>query len=203
MFVKVLSHSEPSTVGKVETMREGINAEIIGRKDATYLQVALASIRTELDGGNPVCMRVAGDSMVPLLQSGDAVWIAPIGPAGLRRGDLVVFCRADSLVAHRLVAVDPTGWRTKGDNRSHLDPPVADTALLGRVIAIQREGTQIELRGLRWTVVSRLLGLTGWWEVRLFQMGRRLFRTEQRPVNRGLSCLAAVPFRWLSRLMLR
>lgn len=172
-----------------------------------YRHTALELTRSSLAAAGRLRLSVISDSMAPLVRRGDAVWVAPAEPAVLRHGDVIVVQREDELVTHRLVAVRDEMWFTKGDSVSSLDPPVNTDAILGRVVAVERDGTQIDLRGLRWTVVNRLLGLIGWWEVRLFEVGRqvkrRLLGTGRRPGVAVLSRLVAVPFRALRRLILR
>ena len=142
--------------------------------DHHYRQIALDLARAGLREGERVRLNVAGNSMAPLLRPGDAVWAEPALPASLRRGDVIVVRRAGGLVTHRLVALGDGEWYTKGDNARHLDPPVTADAILGRVVAIERGGDRIELRGRQWAIVSRVLGLASWWQARLFQVGRRL-----------------------------
>jgi signal peptidase I len=144
--------------------------------DNQYRQIALDLARAGLREGDRVRLNVTGNSMAPLLRPGDAVWAEPAVPASLRRGDVVVVRCAGGLVTHRLVAVGDGEWYTKGDNARHLDPPVTADAILGRVVAIERGGDRIELRGRQWAIVSRVLGLASWWEARLFQVGRRVKR---------------------------
>ena len=142
--------------------------------DNHYRQIALELARAGLSDGERVRLNVAGNSMAPLLHGGDAVWAEPVLPASLRRGDIIVVRREQELVTHRLVAVGDGKWYTKGDNARHLDPPMTADAILGRVVAIERRGRRIELRGRRWAIVSRLLGFASWWQARLFRVGRRV-----------------------------
>lgn len=144
--------------------------------DNQYRQIALDLARAGLREGERVRLNVVSNSMAPFLRPGDAVWAEPAVPASLRRGDVVVVRREGDLVTHRLVAVGDGQWYTKGDNVRYLDPPVTVDAILGRVVAIERGGDRIELRGYRWLIVSRVLGLASWWEARLFRVGRRVKR---------------------------
>jgi len=84
--------------------------------------------RAGLREGERVRLNVAGNSMAPLCNLGDAVWAEPAVPASLRRGDVIVVRRAGGLVTHRLVALGDGEWYTKGDNARHLDPPVTADA---------------------------------------------------------------------------
>ncbi|MFQ5596360.1 MAG: S24/S26 family peptidase [Anaerolineae bacterium] len=141
-----------------------------------YRRLALDLVSAGFAEGNPIRLKVTSNSMAPLLRAGDAVWAEPALPASLRRGDVVVIQHAGGLVTHRLVAVGDGEWLTKGDNTRRLDPPVKANAILGRVVAIERGGDRIELRGRQWAIVNRLMGLASWWGARFFRAGRQVKR---------------------------
>ncbi len=84
----------------------------------------------------PVRVRVCGQSMAPLLPAGAEVEISP------RRfywpGEIVAFRAPDGrLLIHRLLGYRPHGWGlrlvTQGDAAPTPDPPVALSAVIGRV----------------------------------------------------------------------
>ena len=59
----------------------------------------------------------------------------------------------------------------------------------------------------QWPMVNRLLGLLGWCEVKLFAAGRiikrRLVGAQSGRWPQDLTSLAATPFRWLTRLLIK
>ncbi|HEX7973069.1 MAG TPA: S24/S26 family peptidase [Anaerolineales bacterium] len=122
--------------------------------------------------------------MLPLLRPGDEVLVQPGSPPDLRRGDLVTI-DADPTgnqegrlpVTHRIVGRGVGGWLTKGDHCRFLDPPLPEQAILGRVVALQRAGSEVDLQTRRWKAANRILGLWGWWEVQTFDLSRRLYRS--------------------------
>lgn len=94
-------------------------------------------------------LRVLGGSMVPTLPPGSEVRV-DFAPAKPRRGDLVVFRQAGYLAVHRLLgrARLPDGspcLRTRGDGVLALDPPVEPSSVIGRAVAIRRDGTWRDL----------------------------------------------------------
>ncbi|MDQ7028880.1 MAG: S24/S26 family peptidase [Ardenticatenia bacterium] len=114
-------------------------------------------------------LHVRGTSMAPWLAPGDVLVVVHPHADALCPGDIVVRCDGNTWLAHRLVAYDADQdmWYTKGDNVPRLDPPLSPNALLGRVVAIERDGTTQGLDTWRFTVAGRLIAWLGRLEVRL------------------------------------
>ena len=123
----------------------------------------------------PVALKLLynGTSMNPLFREGDVVEVAPYQGREILPGDVVAFSPPEQpgKVIHRVVAVEPQGILTKGDNL-----PIADTwtlqpgDILGKIVAIHRHGRILSvpqqapaslylLKGCRWCdhTLSRLL----------------------------------------------
>ncbi len=84
-----------------------------------------------------------GASMNPLFRDGDIVKLVPYQGSEIRVGDVVAFGNPEGpgKVIHRVVAVDPGGIFTKGDNLPLVDDwTIAPGDILGKVVAIQRRG---------------------------------------------------------------
>ena len=84
------------------------------------------------------------------IQEGDYVIVRQQDAAD--PGDIVVALLGSQLVSHRLVDISNGMAITKGDASGRLDPPVPLTALLGRVVEVQRKR---QSRGRRY--VGRLI----------------------------------------------
>ncbi len=136
-------------------------------------------------GDEPIRLRVTSDSMSPMLEPGDFVVVARADISGLRRGDLVVFRRMDDFITHRLLKFDAAGIQTKGDQRILVDPLAPLEALLGKVVAVQRQRTVRDFSTRYWRVANRWLGWLGWLEANAFRV-----------VGRWLS----LPFRLIFRI---
>ena len=91
---------------------------------------------------------ITGCSMLPLLREGDSILVAH-GSAGVCRGDVVVFRQQGRLTAHRVVCIsgskDHPTLITKGDNAAQCDPPVSANGIVGRVLAVKRDGQCLPL----------------------------------------------------------
>lgn len=117
--------------------------------------------------GLRVRLPVSGISMGRAVRSGDVVTLArDVGRAG--RGDLVLFReRSGTLVLHRILRVwrgssGGTRYQTRGDACIRLDPVIAESQVLARVLAVERpDGEIIHLttRGARLRARARALVL--------------------------------------------
>ncbi len=113
--------------------------------------------------------------MFPLIRPGDLLTVAPV--TALRRGDVLLSQRDDGKwVCHRLIRSTADSVSLRGDALSSVDRPVPRDAVLGRVIAIERDGRVRRLDG----PAGRLIGIL----VRISVAGRplwpRLLRSLQR-----------------------
>jgi hypothetical protein len=157
-------------------------------------------------------------SMLPLLRGGDEIVWEPRAREDLRCGDLLFYgfvprgaaglaprrdaggsgappalserVASEILVVHRLVRMRRDGLlRTKGDGRPALDlEPVAFAQVVGVVVALEREGYRISLRGrgaARYAQLARLVSLAGAGTYRVAGLGdgalRRLLLRRQAP----------------------
>jgi signal peptidase I len=88
---------------------------------------------------------LTGTSMFPVLLSGDKVLVKRSSLEDLHAGDIIVWAD-ESLqrVAHRIVSIDksatPPLITTRGDLRLGEDPPVAFDQVLGKIVAVLRDG---------------------------------------------------------------
>jgi len=61
-----------------------------------------------------------GPSMLPTFKPGQVLYIRPQERA-IKPGDVVVFSRGNEYIVHRVIAVNPEGISTRGDNNPHDD----------------------------------------------------------------------------------
>jgi len=91
-----------------------------------------------------------GPSMNPTLKAGDGLFVVPYGDRKLRIGDVVVFRDPEGKynIAHRVVAVDSRGVRTRGDNSINMDPWIlSPDDIFGRVVSAKRENRSVTIHG--------------------------------------------------------
>lgn len=119
-------------------------------------------IEALLSGGLPVRFRAPGWSMHPTIRNGDAITVVPLGESPIQVGDVVLYRRGRAAIAHRVIRVQSASGRSgafvlRGDAAISCDRPVQFAQLLGRVLAIERDGRRVrlDLLGPTW---SRALG---------------------------------------------
>ncbi len=98
---------------------------------------------------------ISGNSMLPIIRDGDRALTAH-GCASVRRGDVVIFRRNGQMVAHRVMRIRDGGcaFVTKGDNAPHFDPPLSAGEIVGRVLAVERNGRRMSLDTAAWRVLG-------------------------------------------------
>ncbi|HJY34608.1 MAG TPA: S24/S26 family peptidase, partial [Vicinamibacterales bacterium] len=114
-----------------------------------------------LAGGYAVRFRASGASMRPAICDGDLVTVAPSANASLVPGNVVVYRRADRLIAHRVVDVAPAGRGcaavvTRGDALAQCDAPVASGQVVGELVSVQR-GARTALPRFAQPLMQRLM----------------------------------------------
>jgi signal peptidase I len=140
-----------------------------------------AALAGEILGrGEALRFRAKGASMRPFIRDGDLVEVRPIGATSVRRGDVVLF-RAEGgrALAHRVVRVVGDDRRealvTKGDSITWCDGPISREQVLGRVVAVERDGRRIGLGGGLQRIVG-LLWMGLWPVVRRLRSAARVVR---------------------------
>lgn len=123
-------------------------------------EIFSAVIAQALASGTPVQFRAEGESMYPTIRDGEAVTVAPVSPASIVRGDVVLFRHGRRVLAHRVVGVTMSGTERflelRGDAKAAGDGSVNASAIVGKVINVRRGGRVIALAGARARVRRRV-----------------------------------------------
>ena len=101
--------------------------------------------------GRQGTVRVRGESMVPTLLPGQTI-LADFAAQTPRLGDLLLFRQEGTLIVHRYLGPSrkrdgKRGYRTRGDGSKVLDPVVYPDKVVGRGIAVQRDGRWYSMEG--------------------------------------------------------
>ena len=127
-------------------------------------------------------LRVVGGSMGPWFLPGDLLVVQRVRPQMVRRGNVIVFRRANLLIAHRvirLLGIASSGgltWRTKGDSAARCDPDTFESELVGRVTFVERAGRSIWLQSPNWVAAGWMLALLSLLSRFWYPIGRSLRR---------------------------
>lgn len=110
---------------------------------ATKCELAGEVLRTS----GKLRLQVNGWSMLPSVWPGDTLLVESIPSGRVAEGDIALYFRDRRLFAHRVVSAVPNQEIiTRGDAMLRPDPPVSHRELLGRVVALVRDGKVIEPR---------------------------------------------------------
>jgi hypothetical protein len=125
----------------------------IGRADFGALAARI------LEDGSGLRFSAHGISMTPFIRDGDVVEVQPIGASTIRCGDVVLYRNGgDHVIVHRVIRLDEEDGRTmlvtRGDALACADGPISRELVLGRVVALEREGRPIKVN----TGLPRILG---------------------------------------------
>lgn len=119
--------------------------------------VARDTIVDLLARGISVRFQAHGDSMHPVILSGDYLLVEPVAPELVIRGDIVLSLTERGLTAHRVVSTGPATFTTRGDNAPAADAPFSAAQLLGRVKAVERDGRSRPMHAGAGVAVMRAL----------------------------------------------
>ena len=84
--------------------------------------------------------------MQPTIEDGELITVAPVEPAAVKRGDILLYQGERGLIAHRLVCLrrsakgEDVRYLLQGDASVDRDDPVQPEQVLGRVVAVRRGG---------------------------------------------------------------
>jgi signal peptidase I len=130
----------------------------VHRRTATKAEATVDFVLVLMAREGGAWVEAASRSMSPLIQPGDQLRLSALDPAGVRPGTIVAYRRGDTLVVHRLIAVTPAGFVTKGDALTDTDVPVAAAEIVGRVAAIRSpDGRLLDLERAPWPRIGRAL----------------------------------------------
>ena len=94
--------------------------------------------------GAPFRFQAHGFSMAPFIRPGDTLTLVPARPR-LGLGEVVAFtlAKGPQLAVHRVVARQRAGYLIQGDNALEPDGCIPRSAILGRVVRVERDGRPV------------------------------------------------------------
>lgn len=110
-------------------------------------RVQLELMRGVLERGVPFRFEALGFSMMPFIQHGDILTVAPLAQRVPRVGDVVAFVQANMtwLAVHRVSAIQADTIIARGDNCPEADATIPRANVLGIVTRVERDGRIVGL----------------------------------------------------------
>jgi signal peptidase I len=177
--------------------------ENIARQTTEAYQIAAREAWRSAGADGLLRLTVISESMRPLLQPGDVAVVRTVDPKGLQPGDVIVVQRGEEWITHRLVAVDRQGWHTHGDNTRSLDATARADQIVGRVIAIERDGQMIDLQQPYWRAIDRQINRVQRAQLSVLVLARSIGGTLPSRIARGLAAVMSWPFQVVVRRLIR
>lgn len=98
----------------------------------------LDAFASRVAAGAEVCFRPTGSSMVPLIRSRQSVTVAPVDPAKLEVGDIVLARVAGTTYLHLVSAVDHANARVQiSNNRGRVNGWTGHSRVFGICTAVE------------------------------------------------------------------
>ncbi|MFQ5574716.1 MAG: signal peptidase I [Terriglobia bacterium] len=140
---------------------------VAGRKDFVQLSSEV------LERGGVLRFRALGGSMHPFIKNGEILRVKPVESADVDCGDVVFYwTRGRGVVAHRLIRKKRLNGEDifvmKGDSVPVFDELVRAEQVIGKVIAIERNGRVRELESTPHRVLNRVLALVSPFSRRIY-----------------------------------
>jgi signal peptidase len=100
--------------------------------------------------------------MHPTIRNGETITVVPLADSPVRNGDILLYRHGRGALAHRLVRTRPSSGESsklifRGDAADCCDQPIRFEQILGRVVAVERQGRSVRF-GLASRTWSRALG---------------------------------------------
>jgi signal peptidase I len=106
------------------------------------------------------CLRfqAPGRSMEPTICHGETIIAEPVQPSRVKRGDIILYRYERGVIAHRVIRSPSLHhmFHLRGDACTALDEPVEARQILGRVVSVERNGSQVRLDTTRARIAFRV-----------------------------------------------
>ena len=107
--------------------------------------------------GCTVRFRAGGRSMHPAIRDGESITVVPTELSEIKHGDIIAYRKRRSVLAHRVVRIkrsergdgDVSALVMRGDTACSCDAPVAPGQVLGKVVAVERNGRRLSVSDWR------------------------------------------------------
>lgn len=127
--------------------------EILNLKREDFASIA----HGVLGRGRTLRFKAKGGSMSPFIRNGDIVEVVPV-KGRINLGDIILYRSSHGgPIIHRVIQTSRESIITKGDSVPSPDQPLLSKQVLGRVVAVEKNGWHIRLDTGRGKILSILL----------------------------------------------
>jgi ATP-binding cassette subfamily B protein len=122
------------------------------------LHLLAASI---IEDDKVLVLKMKGYSMFPTLRPGDTGFVEKCFPDSLKKGDIAVFRKGDSFVAHRIIGIGRNHvgkflFTSRGDHNGFKDPEFDENQLVGKLSSFERNNRKYGLDSASMKLISFL-----------------------------------------------
>lgn len=139
-------------------------------------EVFFAWVEEEIAQGKPVCFRLKGNSMFPLLKNGkDSVILEKCSADELKPMDVVLFRYRGSHVLHRIIQRNGDDLLIQGDGSIVAMEQCTVKDVVGKVTAIYQPSEKVlSVDNWKWTLPSRLWRISNPLRVFMLKVAHKL-----------------------------
>lgn len=110
------------------------------------VEILLETLQTEKN----IILPVQGVSMVPFLMPGTDSVMVELPKIPPKKGDIVLYKKANSVVMHRVIEVKKTTFSAAGDNERAVESGIPFTYLKARVVQVISPTDRLTCKSLKW-----------------------------------------------------
>jgi len=108
----------------------------------------MARWRKKISKGENIKVKVLDKGMMPAIMIGDLVEVQPIHAMNLRTSHIIFYRQGENFLVRRIAAVtfgQSAEFTVKGDSLEKDEPTVQASQIIGKVIALERDGQRIDV----------------------------------------------------------
>jgi len=119
----------------------------------------------EQENKNLMFFEVSGYSMFPFYRAGDRFLVKKMPADNLKKGHIIAYYSGlDKLVCHRLIKnvcnENKNLFYTRGDVQFSLEGPIPEQSVIGKVVAVMKNGKIINLNTKKQVMLGRIIVFT-------------------------------------------
>jgi len=108
----------------------------------------MARWRKKISKGENIKVKVLDKGMMPIIMIGDTVEVQPVHAMNLRTNNIIFYRQGENFLVRRIAAVtfgQSAEFTVKGDSLEKDEPIVQASQIIGKVIALERDGQRIDI----------------------------------------------------------